>query len=106
MEERVAKQAQQEDEPPVAAVEGRAERPGRQAHRGQDDGRDRAPEGGERDRGEERLGELDGRVATAPEQDGEEQDRDDGGVGRPRSRGTDRIRQRVFMSSGKLEEKE
>jgi hypothetical protein len=60
----------------------------------------------EGERGEEGLGRLDGGVAPAPEQDDGEEDRDDGGVGRAAARGPVRTRQRVFMSSGKLEEKE
>jgi hypothetical protein len=107
MEERVPEKAQQEDQTPVTGLEGGAKRPGDQPRHYQDDGRDGAAEGGEGDGREERLGRLDGGIATAPEQDGEEEkDWDDGGVSRPGSRGADRARQRVFMSSGKLEEKE
>jgi hypothetical protein len=106
VEQRVAEKTQQHDHAPVARPKGGAERPHGQARRDQDGGRDRTAEGGERERREEGLGRLDRGIAPAPDQDDEEEDRDDSGVGRPASRGTACVRQRVFMSSGKLEEKE
>jgi hypothetical protein len=106
VEQRVPEEAQQRDRAPVAGPEAGTEPSGDQTHREQDDGRNRAAEGGEGDRGEERLGRLDGGITPAPDQDDDEEDRDDGGVGRPASRGPTWVGQRVFMSSGKLEEKE
>ena len=104
VEQRVAEEGEQQDHAPVARPDPRAESPGAEAHQDQHEGRHRAAEGGEGEGREEELRRLDRGVAAAPDQDDEDEDRDDGGVGWPPSRG---LRgQRVFMSSGKLDENE
>ena len=106
MEERVPQEAQQRDDAPVERPEAQAEPAGREADRDQDHARDRASEGGEGERRKERLRRLDGGITPAPEEDDQEQDRDDGGVAVAARRGSVAAGQRVFMSSGKLEENE
>ena len=106
LEERGAQKAEQADHAPVAAAERRSQRSTGETDEDERDGRDGTTKRGERDGGEEALGRLDRGVASTPEQGDEYQDRDDGGVGRPPSGVQAPACQRVFMSSGKLEEKE
>ena len=106
VEDRGAQQAEQGDQAPVAATECGPEGPSRPRRGRQDGGGDRAAERGERERRKEGLGRLDRGVAASPEQDDDQQDEDDRGVGGPASRKPIAVDQRFFMSSGKFEENE
>src|SRR5262245_31414590 len=106
MEEGVAEEREEENDPPVTRPEPWPDGTCERRDRDQDQCGDCTPERGERQRREEGLSRLDCRMAPAPDQGDEEEGRDDASVagtavGRSAGAG-----QRFFMSSGKLEEKE